>query len=167
MAMRFEIELGGKARTVELSRADGQWRFATDGRQVKADAVEIAPGTFSIVIGGRVLEARVEGSTSELRIHIEGEEHSASLRDPRRWRRGDAARLESQGRQQVLAPMPGKIVRVLVKAGENIEVGQGIVVVEAMKMQNEVRSPKKGKIERIVVAEGQTVSAGQVVGIVA
>jgi len=62
--------------------------------------------------------------------------------------------------------MPGKIVLVLVKSGEVVEVGQGIVVVEAMKMQNEIRSPKSGTVERLLVIEGQTVNAGEVVAIV-
>ena len=71
-------------------------------------------------------------------------------------------RLNRDGRQPVVAPMPGKVVRVLVAAGEAIEAGQGIAVVEAMKMQNEVRSPKSGSVERLFVAEGQTVNAGEV-----
>jgi len=66
----------------------------------------------------------------------------------------------------VIAPMPGKVVRVLVRAGEAVEAGKGVVVVEAMKMQNEVRSPKSGKVERLLVSEGQTVAAGEVLAIV-
>ncbi|HZV60180.1 MAG TPA: biotin/lipoyl-containing protein, partial [Candidatus Eremiobacteraceae bacterium] len=66
------------------------------------------------------------------------------------------------GRQQITAPMPGKIVRVLVKEGEQVEVGQGLLVVEAMKMQNEIRSPKNGKVERVHVKEGQTVNSGEI-----
>jgi len=74
--------------------------------------------------------------------------------------------IESEGSQRVIAPMPGKVVRVLVKVGDAIEVGNGILVVEAMKMQNEVRSPKSGKIERLLVSEGQAVSAGEVLAVV-
>ncbi len=81
--------------------------------------------------------------------------------DPREWR-GRHGTLEVQGRQQVVAPMPGKIVRILVQAGEAVEAGQGLVVVEAMKMQNEIRSPKSGKVEKIVAKEGETVNPGDV-----
>jgi pyruvate carboxylase subunit B len=70
--------------------------------------------------------------------------------------------VQAEGRQQVVAPMPGKVVRVLVSAGEQVEAGQGLLVVEAMKMQNEIRSPKSGTVEKVVASEGQAVNAGDV-----
>ena len=70
--------------------------------------------------------------------------------------------LEAEGRQQILAPMPGKIIRVLVQTGEKVDAGQGLLVVEAMKMQNEIRSPKSGTVERVLVKEGQPVNAGEI-----
>jgi biotin carboxyl carrier protein len=66
-----------------------------------------------------------------------------------------------EGKQQIPAPMPGKVVRILVSAGETVEANQGLVVVEAMKMQNEIRAPKSGTIERIFIREGQAVAAGE------
>ena len=163
-AMKLHIELDGKAREVELAGVDapGRFRCAVDGRGLLADAVEIAPGLFSILMGGEAFEVRIEEADGELRVHVDGREYAAAVRDPRRWRRGDQAWTESLGRQQVVAPMPGKIVRVLVKMGDPIEAGHGIAVVEAMKMQNEVKSPKTGSVERLLVAEGQTVNAGEV-----
>jgi biotin carboxyl carrier protein len=129
---------------------------------VAADAIEITPGVFSLLINGESFEARVEETGGKLRVCIAEREYVAVVHDPRRFKRGDEAATESRGRQQVVAPMPGKIVRALVKAGDAIEAGHGILVVEAMKMQNEVRSPKSGRVERLLVAEGQTVSAGEV-----
>ena len=70
--------------------------------------------------------------------------------------------MEAEGRQPIVAPMPGKVIRLLVSAGDEVEAGQGLVVVEAMKMQNEIRSPKRGKVERVVATEGQNVNAGEV-----
>jgi len=167
--MKLHIEFDGKMRAVELTRAGsgGRWRCVIDGREIEADAVEINPGVFSILIGGGAFEARVEPFAGKLRVHVDGKEYLAVIQDPRRWRRGDGVAAESQGRQQVIAPMPGKIVRVLVKSGEEVEAGQGIVVVEAMKMQNAVRSPKSGTVERVLVAEGQAVNAGDVLAVVA
>jgi biotin carboxyl carrier protein len=161
--MKLDIEFGGKTRAVEVARVDldGRVQFAIDGREVTADAVKITPGIFSILISGHVFEVRVEAISGKTRIYIAGREYAAAVRDPRRWKRGGGAALESHGRQQLVAPMPGKIVRVLVKPGDAIEAGQGIVVVEAMKMQNEVRSPKSGTVERLLVTEGQTVDAGE------
>jgi biotin carboxyl carrier protein len=82
--------------------------------------------------------------------------------DPRAWRGRKQGAIEVEGRQEILAPMPGKIVRVLVAVGESVEAGQGLLVVEAMKMQNEIRSPKNGKVERLLAKEGQAVNAGEV-----
>jgi biotin carboxyl carrier protein len=167
--MKFHIEFDGRMREVELNGAGsgGRRRYVIDGREIEADAAEINPGVFSILIGAQVFEARVEPFAGKLRVHVDGKEYAAMVHDPRRWRRGDGVAAETQGRQQVIAPMPGKVVRVLVKPGEEVEAGQGIVVVEAMKMQNAVRSPKIGTVERVLVAEGQAVNAGEVVAVIA
>ncbi len=168
--MKLGIELDGKMRTVEIgsdaARTNGRVPCTIDGRALEADAVEVAPGIYSILIGGACFEARVEPDAMSLRVTIAGREYAAQIRDPRQWRRNRGAALEAEGSQRVLAPMPGKVVRVLVKAGEAVEIGKGILVVEAMKMQNEVRSPKSGKIDRVLVSEGQAVSAGEVLAIV-
>lgn len=167
--MKLDIEFDGKMRAVELTSAGsgGRWRCVIDGGEVAADTAEINPGVFSILIGGEAFEARVERFAGRLRVHVDVKEYVAAVHDPRRWRRGDGVAAESQGRQQVIAPMPGKIVRVLVKLGERVEAGQGLVVVEAMKMQNAVRSPKGGTVERVLVAEGQAVNAGEVLAVIA
>jgi len=167
--MKLHIEFNGRVREVELNGAGsgGRWRCVIDGREIESDAAEINPGVFSILIGGEAFEARVEPSAGKLRVHVDGKEYVAAVHDPRQWRRGDGVAAESQGRQQVIAPMPGKVVRVLVKPGEEVEAGQGIVVVEAMKMQNAVRSPKTGRVERVLVAEGQAVNAGEALAVIA
>lgn len=165
--MKCEIELDGKLRSVELSHTGERTRWFIDGRALDADAVEVSPGIYSVLIGGKSFEVRVEPeSDSGLRVTVAGHEYRAAICDSRKWKRGRAPGAEVEGRQQVTAPMPGKIVLVLVKAGEMVEAGQGIVVVEAMKMQNEIRSPKSGAVERLLVIEGQTVNAGEVVAIV-
>jgi len=168
--MKLAIELGGKMRAVEIgldaARANGRMSFTVDGRAVEADAIEVAPGVYSILIEGASFEVRVEPNVSGVRITIGGNEYAARIRDPRQWRRNRGAAIEAEGSQRVIAPMPGKVVRLLVKAGEAVEAGKGILVVEAMKMQNEVRSPKSGKVERILVKEGQAVSAGEALAVV-
>jgi biotin carboxyl carrier protein len=89
------------------------------------------------------------------------EEFTAEVADPRAWSGRRPRTLEAEGRQPVVAPMPGKVVRLLVKAGDTVEAGQGLLVVEAMKMQNEIRSPKSGVVERLLAQEGQPVNAGE------
>ncbi len=108
----------------------------------------------------------MELAGAALRTTVGSREFKVVIQDEREWRRKRGGALEAEGRQHVLAPMPGKIVRVLVQAGDAVRAGQGLLVVEAMKMQNEIRAPKSGTIDRMAVLEGQTVNAGEVVAIV-
>ena len=167
--MKFEIIINGAGRSVEFSALrDGVSRvtFSVDGRPVDADAASISPGTYSILIGGRSFEVTAEETSRGLFLRTSGSEFQAEVSDPRSWRRGRGAGIELEGRQQLVAPMPGKIVRVLVAVGEKVDAGQALLVIEAMKMQNEIRSPKAGSVERLA-HEGQTVKAGEILAIVA
>jgi biotin carboxyl carrier protein len=165
--MKFEVQLTGssgkKVRSVELERGADRWKITLDGQPVDADAVEITPNTLSLLLEGQSYDVRLSPSPDGvLRIQTGLQEFSAEVADPRAWRGRTHSALEAQGRQQIVAPMPGKVVRVLVKAGDKVEVGQGMLVVEAMKMQNEIRSPKGGTVVRLHVKEGQPVNAGEV-----
>jgi len=165
--LKCEIELDGKLYSVESAGTGQRARWTVNGRMLDADAVEVSPSIYSILIDGKSFEARVESKVdSELRVTVAGRQFSATIRNPRKWKRDRRAGAEAEGPQQAKAPMPGKIVIVLVKIGDAVAAGQGIAVVEAMKMQNEIRSPKSGTIERVLVAAGQTVNAGEVVAIV-
>jgi biotin carboxyl carrier protein len=161
--MKFEVAINNTRRVVELERDAARWRISLDGKVVDADAVEIAPNIFSILLNGKSYEIRVTPApTGTLTLQTGRREFTAEVTDPRAWRGRRHGALEAEGRQQILAPMPGKIVRVLVQAGEKVETGQGLLVVEAMKMQNEIRSPKSGTVERLLVKEGQSVNAGEI-----
>jgi biotin carboxyl carrier protein len=169
--MRFEVQLTGpsgkKLRTVELEGDGGRWKISLDGQPVDADAVEIDRNTLSLLLDGESYEIRISPSADGvLKLQTGLQDFTAEVGDPRAWRGRRHGAVEAEGRQQVVAPMPGKVVRVLVQVGENVEVGQGLLVVEAMKMQNEIRSPKGGIVERLHVKEGQPVNAGEVLCIV-
>jgi biotin carboxyl carrier protein len=164
--MKVEITLDGKNHQVELAKVGERLRCTIDGAPLEADAVQIAPGIYSILIDGESLEVRAEPDGVGLRLSIGDREWRAQVPDPREWRRNRGGAAEAEGRQQVSAPMPGKIVRVLVEAGDSVGAKQGLFVVEAMKMQNEIRSPKSGKVERLLVTEGQTVNAGEALAII-
>ena len=164
--MKLQLEIAGKKRRVELTQAGERPIWTMDGQRLQADATAVSPGIYSILINGKSFAVRVECWGSQLRVIAGGREFSVLLQDEREWRRNRAGSVEAEGRQQVLAPMPGKIVRVLVSAGDSVQAGQGLLVVEAMKMQNEIRAPKSGTIDRVRVVEGQTVNAGEVVVIV-
>jgi biotin carboxyl carrier protein len=153
-------------KSVEITREGNRIRARLDGRMIEGDAVEVATGTYSVLIEGRAYEVRVEPIMNGLRVYAGTVEHIVQIADPRAWKRSRSGGLEAEGRQEIMAPMPGKVVRVLVKQGAAVESGQGLFVVEAMKMQNEIRSPKKGKIEKLLVTEGQTVNAGEALAVV-
>jgi biotin carboxyl carrier protein len=170
--MKYEIQLtssnsGKKTCFIELERDATDWRVTLDGKQVAVDAAEIAPNTLSILLDGQSFEINVTPSTDgKLKLLAGTQEFIAEVIDPRTWSGRRHGNVEAQGRQQVVAPMPGKVVRLLVQAGDHVEAGQGLLVVEAMKMQNEIRSPKSGTVERILAKEGQPVNAGEILCIV-
>jgi biotin carboxyl carrier protein len=165
--MKLDIELNGKPHAVEIAPGSGRITASIDGSPLEPDVIEVADGMYSVIIAGRCFEARVEKFGEELRIAINGNEYAVRVRDPRKWQPNHSAAAASEHRQNVTAPMPGRVVRVLVKAGEAVAAGQGIVVVEAMKMQNEVRSPKAGKVERLLAKEGQALNAGDTIAVIA
>jgi biotin carboxyl carrier protein len=164
--VKLQVEIDGKKRQVELTQASERPVWTIDGQRLEADAIAVSSGVYSILINGKSFEVRTERLGAELRATTSGREFRIVVQDEREWRRKRGSAVEAEGRQQVLAPMPGKIVRVLVKTGDAVRAGQGLLVVEAMKMQNEIRAPKSGTIDRLGVVEGQTVNAGQVVAIV-
>jgi len=166
--MKFEVRIDSRTCDVELTRDADRWQFSLDGKAVDADTVEIAPNIFSILLNGKSYEIRITPTPAgTLTLQTAHHEFTAEVIDPRAWRGRRHGALEAEGRQQILSPMPGKIVRVLVQEGEKVDAGQGLLVVEAMKMQNEVRSPKSGTVERLLVKEGQPVNASEVLCVVA
>ena len=166
--MKYEIVINGKQRSVEFtSRTNEEPRvqFIVDGRLVEADAIRISRGAYSILMAGQSVEVTSEESSDGLHVCTDGREFHIKIFDPRSWRRGRGGGIELEGRQHLVAPMPGKIVRVLVAAGQQVNAGEGLLVIEAMKMQNEIRSPKSGTVEKLA-REGQTVNAGEILAIV-
>lgn len=165
--MKFEVELEGVSgktnRVVELQREGDRYRIWIDGKEVNGDALQVSKYTFSILLNGRSFEVHVApAADGRLKLQTGGHEFTAEVVDPRVWRGRKHHVMEAEGRQQIVAPMPGRVIRVFVKGGDTVEEGQGLAVVEAMKMQNEIKSPKNGVVERVVVKEGQNVGAGEI-----
>jgi biotin carboxyl carrier protein len=141
-------------------------RFFFDGETLHADGEEISPGVYSILIDGRSYEAQVskragdaEGYLSPYVVAVGLRHYLVEIHDPRRWRR-DGAGVQEKGPQEIVAPMPGKIVRVLVSENQEVVRDQGLLVIEAMKMQNEIRAPRAGRVERVYAQEETGVEAG-------
>jgi|HubBroStandDraft_6_1064221.scaffolds.fasta_scaffold135224_2 biotin carboxyl carrier protein len=142
-------------------------QILVNGHAVEVDSenldriVQVEPGVYSVLVEGRSFEARVIRTGAGMRLELDGRRFTAEVRDPRDRGQKPAAALGS-GRQSVAAPMPGKVIRVLVREGDAVEVGQGLVVVEAMKMQNEMKALRDGNVVEVRVRDGETVSAGDV-----
>jgi biotin carboxyl carrier protein len=167
--MKNDVLLNGARRSVDLTRSadEASHIVATiDGRRVEADATKISPGVYSILLEGRSLEVRFESLVDGMLLHTAGREYRVEIVDLRSWRRSRSGRIDLAGRQQIAAPMAGKVVRVLVAPGQRVESGQGLLVVEAMKMQNEIRSPKTGTVERLLAKEGQAVNSGEILAVI-
>jgi biotin carboxyl carrier protein len=166
--MKYEITVNGEKRRVEFApgaNSSTRVKLTVDGRQVAACAVPLSPGTYSILLDGKSLEVTTEENAEGFLVRVNGREYRLQVTDPRSWRRARGAGVELEGRQQLIAPMPGKIVRVLTKIGQQVSAGEGLLVIEAMKMQNEMRAPKSGTVEKLA-REGETVNAGEVLAVV-
>ena len=171
--MKFRARLHRGSRCLEhdvelltKESADGARRFRIAGHSVEPHCEEITTGVYSILMNGRSYEAYVSkrpgdapGLASPFVVAVGLRQYLVELHDPRRWR-GTGSSFESEGPQEIAAPMPGKIVKVLVKEGQEVKRQQGLLVIEAMKMQNELRAPRDAHIECVFVAEGCSVETG-------
>jgi biotin carboxyl carrier protein len=163
--MTYDVTIDGTHYRLDLDRANGGWSCRVDGREVEVDAVLARPDVLSLRIGNRAYEVKCERVAGQMHLWVGSVRFAAEVRDPRSLR-GRVRAVDDQGPKKLTAPMPGKIVRLLVSQGDAIEAGAGVLVVEAMKMQNEIKSPKKGSIQKMLVAEGAAVNAGDVLAIV-
>ena len=159
--MKRELIVNGKSQSIEFRKEDGLVQFSLPDRAGSASIVEVEPGVFSVLMDGVSYLAQASGTGSSIIVDVEGSVFDIEISDPRAPRRKTGA-LGGEGRQTIVAPMPGKIVRLLVNVGDAVEPGQGIVVMEAMKMQNELKALRTGVVTALPVAEGATVSAGEV-----
>ncbi len=165
--MRREVFVNGNKLTVEMHRNSEDWFFRVEERDATGTAsiLPTEPDVYSVLLNGKSYRARVMRSRGELEISIGGITHTVEIIDPRELRRHSGS-IGGEGRQTLAAPMPGKVVKVLAKEGDAVEPGQGIVVVEAMKMQNEMKSTRAGKVISVSAVEGDTVNAGDVLAVV-
>jgi biotin carboxyl carrier protein len=164
--MIYDVTIDGQDYRLELAREKAGWKCYLNGRKVALDAVLTRANVLSIVIEGIAYEVKREITTRDLHFWVGSARYAAEVRDPRSWRSRRQGAGAADGVVRLVAPMPGKVVRVLVAEKTQVEAGQGVLVVEAMKMQNELKSPKKGVVQKILAAQGAAVNAGDVLAIV-
>jgi biotin carboxyl carrier protein len=159
--MIYEVTIAEKTYRVELARSGERWECKLDGRPVPLDVASPQDGMLSLLLHDRSYEVKQELLGTDTNIVVGQQRFSASVRDPRSFRSRRRVDAGEQGVMKIKAPMPGKVVRILAGVGTQVETGQSVLVIEAMKMQNELKAPKSGVVKKISVAEGATVEAGQ------
>jgi biotin carboxyl carrier protein len=167
--MKLTAEIDGERHALDVRREGARVYAEVGGRSYELEARGAERGAHLLLLDGRVYECRVEAADSQggaVKVGVGGRAFEVSLFDPRRLRAAGAGGAQNQGRAVVVASIPGKIVRVLVEEGARVEAGDGLVVVEAMKMQNELKSPKAGAVVELRARAGATVNAGDVLVVV-
>ena len=166
--MAYIAKLGEKTYTVEVEEVEKSlYRVSVDGSEFLLDGKKTGRTNYSLIVDNRSFEVDIDVSEDDYRVLVDGRNYHIHLLDERRMRLGGVqAGIELQGRQRISVPMPGKVIAVLVSEGDQVEKGQGLVIVEAMKMENEVHSPIAGEIKEIKVKPGDTVEGGALLVIV-
>jgi biotin carboxyl carrier protein len=159
--MTARVLVNGKPVLLTLKKTGDSWTFESDGKTGEALIAQPETGVYHVLLDGRSYEVRVSGQ----RMDINGQEVTVIFEDPRDSASADEA-AGVHGRQSITAPMPGKVIRVLASEGETVDRGDGIVVIEAMKMQNELKAPKAGRVTSLSATEGATVTPGQILAVI-
>jgi biotin carboxyl carrier protein len=163
--MKTWLRLGDKKRCVELPdniTEPGRHACIVDNRTVEADVMVTEENILSLIVEGRQYRCLLDGDA----LVLAGRRYEFAVEDPRSLRGRSGGAEGSSGPRTLKAPMPGRVVRVMVSVGDEVEAMQGVVVIEAMKMQNELKVPKAGRISKVAVATDATVEVGQVLIVV-
>ncbi|HEV8140692.1 MAG TPA: biotin/lipoyl-containing protein, partial [Pyrinomonadaceae bacterium] len=167
--MKLHATIAGLEMNVEIRRNGGRVFANVDGREYELEVHQSAASVMVRTADGKVFDSRVEGKPSlgqSVDVFVGPRQYPVTLTDPKRLRGAAAAGGQADGIARIIAPMPGKIVRVLVEPGAQLEAGMGVIVVEAMKMQNEMKAPKAGVVTAINVRVGATVNGGDVLAVI-
>ena len=162
--MTFDATVGGRTVRVEVRGANGRYTVVLDGSPVQVDVVTAGLPFASLLVGGESHEVGVERRPEGYVVHFPGDAVNVQIEEAARG--ASPAVPRAQGPARLTAPMPGRVVRVLEAPGADVAAGQGLVVIEAMKMENELKSPRAGRVQEVAVREGQAVEAGALLAVV-
>ncbi|GAC1446517.1 MAG: hypothetical protein NVSMB56_05950 [Pyrinomonadaceae bacterium] len=161
--MKLIAEIANQEYTLELKRDGAHLTAEIDGRTYTLGAHETEKDMYLLIHDNRVYECHLEhGASDTTSVHIRQRIYDVHLIDPKRLRDASMSGADISGRVTIKAQMPGKIVRVMIEAGASVEAGQGLVIIEAMKMQNELKAPRDGVVSSVNAEAGATVNAGDV-----
>jgi biotin carboxyl carrier protein len=166
--LKLRLEVDGQDYTLDVRPNDAGSEYALAGAlnaSGSASILEVMPDVFSVLLGRQSFTVHITHQGEELELWVGGERHTISIADARD-RSTTTKNTASAGAMEIRSQMPGKVIKLLAAVGAIVEVGQGVIVVEAMKMQNEMKSPKHGTVSKILVREGTTVGAGETLVVV-
>lgn len=167
--IKLKAEVAGKDHQITIQHHEVVVSAEVDDRSYKLELRDLGAGEYLLIDGNTVYNCRVDDSLSHpdhIEVTLRGLNYAIKLTDPKRLRSAQSGAENDKGTARIVAPMPGKVVRVLVKAGAEVDAGAGILVVEAMKMQNEMKTPKAGHVVSINAQAGSTVNAGDVLAVI-
>ena len=167
--MKLKVIGGEREEDLLLKLEEGRVLAEIGDRVYTLDVRETDPNGYLFFLNTNVHECRVSehaGSKDTFDVSIHGRSYEVTVVDPKRLRSGQNSDRHHHGVTEIIAPMPGKVVRVQIESGATVEKGAGVVVVEAMKMQNEMKSPRAGVVVSIHVKPGDTVNAGDVLAVI-
>jgi biotin carboxyl carrier protein len=167
--MKLQAEIEGEIREIEVRRSGEKVFASVDGREYELEVSEPEPGVFLLKHNGHLFQASTfanPSSPDETNVSVKRREFAVRVIDPKRLRGSGSDHSHGEGLAEIKTAMPGKIVRVIASVGDRVEKGSGVIVVEAMKMQNEMRSPKDGTVKEVRTSEGATVNAGDVLVVI-
>ncbi|HKP46261.1 MAG TPA: biotin/lipoyl-containing protein [Pyrinomonadaceae bacterium] len=167
--MKLKAQLGNAELSISLERSGTSVTAIVDDRHYEVEITRLGTGEYLLKLGTEIFRCRVEhlpSSTNSFAVNVRGHDHEVTLIDPKRLRSAQSAAAHDHGEVRIVSAMPGKVVRVLVEQGATVAAGDGIIVVEAMKMQNEMKTPKAGTVAAINAELGATVNAGEVLAVI-
>ncbi len=159
--MNYYVKLGEEEILVQVDETGvAQFNVVVDGKETDVDAHRVSNNTWSIIIGNRIYEVDLTMKDEEIDILIGGDRYSLRVLNEQKRALHSVREAAGGGKQLITAPMPGKVVKILVKEGEEVEGKQGVIIIEAMKMENEFKSKATGKVKEVFVSEGDVVDGG-------
>jgi biotin carboxyl carrier protein len=166
--LKLRVEVDGESYTLDLQRNGAASHYLLEGASHEAGAasvIELKPDVFSVLMGYKSFTVFLSERNGVLDVFVATQRHAISIADARDRPVG-SKKVAAAGPVEIRAQMPGKVIKLLAAPGTTVQAGQGVIVVEAMKMQNEMKSPKAGVVSRIRVQEGATVAAGETMMVV-
>jgi biotin carboxyl carrier protein len=167
--LKYETEIFQQSHSLRIERRDGRILAQVDNRSYELEIRDLGDGSYLLINDSEVHECMVATRLEQFpvfEVHLRGNSYDVKVADPKRLRSGKTAGGHNHGMARIQASMPGKVVRVLVEVGNKVEAGAGVVVVEAMKMQNEMKAPKAGTVVSLTAVAGATVNAGDVLAVI-